>query len=171
MRRVELSVRSPTAASWLVCAAGIICTGELYYEVQKPQIARILGQPFTDGELFPIIILLSLLTISAICWLLSLYWSPGKITFDRESRILTRLKSKWFRQIAVKAPIESWRVEITYFSQKDKDNKHFKKVLLGTKTHAEIILFADLHKGEALIQLFEELKEEWGNYVVTIEAP
>ena len=66
--------------------------------------------------------------------------------------------------------MEDWRAEITYFSQKDKDNKHFKKILLGTTTYAEIILFADLRQGEALIDALNDLHDQLGNYVVTIET-
>jgi|JYMV01.1.fsa_nt_gi hypothetical protein len=170
MRRVELTIRSPTATAWLLSAIGIICTGELYYEMQKSKVAQFFDRPFTDGELMPIVIVLGVLSACTLLWLMSLYCLPGKITLDPETQTLSRLKLKGFRQLEIKHPLKDWRAEITYFSQKDKDNKHFKKILLGTTTYAEIILFADLSRGEALVEALSDLHDQLGNYVITIET-
>ena len=171
MRRVELTVRSPTATAWLVSAISIICTGELYYEVQQTKVAQFFGRPFTDGEILPFVAILGLISIGALIWLISLYWIPGKITVDPETGTLSRLKLKGFRQVEIKHSLEEWRVEITYFSQKDKDNRHFKKILLGTTTFAEVLIFSDLRQGETLAEQLEELHDQLGNFVVTIETP
>ncbi len=170
MRRVELTIRSPTASAWLVSAILIISTGELYYEIQKATIAQLFDRPFTDGELMPIAVVLSLFATCSLIWLISLYCLPGKITLDPENRTLSRKKLKWFRQFEITHPLEDWRVEVTYFSVKDKENRHFKRILLGTTTYAEVLLFGDLSRGEELIDGFNDLDDQLGNYVVSIET-
>ena len=158
MRCVELTIRSPVGAAWLSTALSFMCTGELYHRLNTSNIIQIFGTPFLKDELAPALFILSALTLILLAWLLSLYFLPGKIQIDHQSKTLTRTRLSLFRPHTLKRPLHHWTADVTFFSTKHKEIRVFKEITLTCDQHREILFFSDLRRGEELVEALDDIR-------------
>ena len=169
MHDVELTVRSPTGAAWLCNAFFMIVTGEIYFEIQNKTVHHLLGHTFSSGEATPLIIGSSLAFVVSLVWLLSLYLRPGKIKINQHRGILSRVRFTPFGTREVTESIERWAVTISFFSQNDLKNQVFKKILLGTSSHQEVILYSDVPHGDQLLMALNGIKSRLKRHQIEIK--
>lgn len=171
MRCVELTIRSPVGAAWLSTALSFIATGELYDRLHTRNIIQILGTPFLKDELTPVVLILTTLTLILLAWLLSLYFLPGKIQIDHQSKTLTRTRLNLFRPHTLKRPLHHWTVNVTFFSKKHKEIQVFKEITLTCDQHREILFFSDLRRGEELVEALDDIRIHLKAFQESVRTP
>lgn len=169
MGRVEHSIRAPTGNAWLLTAISIIVTGEVQYEAQKPQVARFFNQPFTDGELAPIVWLFAAMACAGVGWLLTLYLRPGSLVIDSDDGIVQRIRHRLWQTTQVSGAIGDWRIRITYFSENERRAGRFKRLELKSPQHREVLLFTDLSKAEELCLQLEKMGSQFESCEIQLE--
>ena len=171
MRCVELTIRSPVGAAWLSTALSFMGTGELYHQVHTRNIIQILGTPFLKDELTPALFILTTLTLILLAWLFSLYFLPGKIQIDHQSKTLSRTRVNLFRPHTLKRPLHHWTVNVPFFSKNHKSIQVFKEIILTCDEHREILFFSDLRHGEDLVQALNDIRIHLKAFQETVKTP
>ena len=154
---VDVRIRAPIATAWAVTLGAIVICGELYYELQRSKIATFIGRPFTDNELWPAVICLGVAALVSLAWLLSLYLRPGRLQVDPDADRMVRQVRPYLRTRVIEGTLADWRARVLFFSSVDRDRGAFKRIELSTTDWQEVILFADLARGEELARALLDL--------------
>jgi hypothetical protein len=164
---VEVKVRSPTGRAWLLFLLAFVVAGELLYEFRQPATARMLGVPFTDGELLPWIIGFAFAALAGVAWLLRLYLAPGTLRVDSER--VERIRPGLWRSRRVAAPTGEWSMHLSYFTAERREHGVFKRLRLEGPGWLEVLLFADCRDGEALARAIESVADDLGELRVEVQ--
>ena len=168
MHDVELTVRSPTGSAWLCSAFSVILTGELYFEIQNKTVHYFLGHTFSSDEATPLVIGATLICILSIAWLLSFYLCPGKIKINQSEGSLSRVQFTPLGSKEITEPMECWTVKVVFFSQNDLNNQVFKKVIMGTSTYKEVILYSDTPNRDHFLMTLNEIQKKLKSFKIEI---
>ncbi len=166
----HFAVRSPTGRAWLGAAVGIILGGEIYWELRKETPANFFHIPFTDGELWVWVTILLALGVASLVWLLALYLRPGALTLDAEAGLVVRRRRPFVRTEELSAPLAEWRVRLRFFDEEQQRRGVFKRLVLARGDFEEVLLFADLARGEALALALAEHADRFAEWRVELDV-
>jgi hypothetical protein len=171
MTRLDIPVRSPTGTAWILAVMPFIFGGELWWEALKTETATFFRIPFSDVELYAVVAVCGALSLVGIVWVVSLYFSPGRLIIDPDLGVLRRERRERWRRRTIEQPLAKWQVQVQFFSEAYRTKGAFRRLELKGPGIHEVLLLADLPDGKTLYLAFEAIRDRLGGFHIEIKRP
>lgn len=181
---LDTRVRPPTTNAWVASLVTVVAFGEIGYEWYNSGKVQVFRYTFTTEAGLNLSLGLGALVIIMVLWLLLLYLRPGRLRIVVDpgadlrpvspapaGLIIERRLGGVSRRI-ISAPAETWKVQVLFFDQKNRERSCFKRLQLSCgSSFREVLLFGDFAAPERAVERLIALEQRLESLQVSCSKP